>query len=118
MHGWRWDHAKRAVVPQKGTQGRWMTPTTKGRPDILALRDGFQLVAELKIVGQYPKPAQREWLEDFHLVPGVLVWVSRPSDDWPQLEGWLRHPENAPTVFGWEPAVDKATRLASKRQGS
>jgi hypothetical protein len=117
-HGWIWSHVKVAKIVRKDGSVRNVTPTAKGWPDIQATKDGFLLIAELKKVRQYPKPEQRVWLEAFHLVSSVLVWVSRPSDPWDEVEGWLRYPETAPLVFGWEPATDKAARLANKRKGS
>lgn len=106
------------MVPQRGAEGRgkWLTPATKGFPDLLALRGGHLLVVELKKDSEYPKPAQRVWLELFHLVPGALVWVSRPSDPWPDLTRWLQRPGEAPRLWGWEPAAVKAARLAERRR--
>lgn len=100
--GWTVNHV-RAAQTQKG---RWVTPTTAvGWPDLLGLReDAPLLVIENKRVGEYPDPHQRLWLELFHCRPGALVWVSRPSDPWDDLLRWLRHPDEAPTVWGWEPA--------------
>lgn len=115
--GWTWLHVRPAILPAKGTggKGRWLTPTTKGFPDLLALRDGHLLVVELKIDGRYPAPAQRVWLELFALVPGSLVWVSRPGDQWDDIAGWLQRPDLAPRLYGWEPASAKAARVSKRR---
>lgn len=54
----------------------------EGFPDLVMLRDGRQLVAELKMPGKNPTEAQREWLLQFALA-GVecFVWDPRDWDD-------------------------------------
>jgi len=51
-----------------------------GFPDIIALRDGRMVVAELKSEkGRLSQP-QKEWLDLFRAIPEAEVFVWRPSD--------------------------------------
>jgi hypothetical protein len=60
----------------------------KGFPDLVLLREGRLLVAELKRQGRKPTTAQREWLDAF-AAAGVETHVWKPSD-WPKIETVLR----------------------------
>lgn len=51
-----------------------------GFPDWIALKGPRLVVVELKREGQHPTIEQAAWLEDFKRVPGVEVYVWRPSD--------------------------------------
>jgi hypothetical protein len=51
--------------------------TDKGLPDIVAARDGRTVMAELKRVGQKPRPEQRAWLE----AAGGYCWTPLDWDD-------------------------------------
>jgi hypothetical protein len=81
LTGWRSAHFR----PARTAQG-WRTPVAgdgKGWPDLVLLRGGRIIVAELKQEGKYPGPEQRAWLEAWRSTPAeVHVW--RPSD-WPSI---------------------------------
>lgn len=52
-----------------------------GFPDLMMVRNGRMVIAELKRQGRYPRPAQRAWLDDLRQVSGnITVAVWRPSD--------------------------------------
>lgn len=51
-----------------------------GFPDVLALREGRLIAAELKRAGQDPTPAQTRWLEAFQAVRTVDVYLWTPAD--------------------------------------
>ncbi len=53
--------------------------SAQGFPDLLALRPGRRLVAELKKEGEQPTPEQQNWLDKFEEV-GFEVYVWRPAD--------------------------------------
>lgn len=114
--GWTWMHVPPSRVVQKGNaRGKWATTAPRGFPDVLALRAGHLLVIEAKVPGRYPKPHQRLWLEQARLVPCSRVWVSRPSDEWEELVRWLRHPQEAPAIYGWTPrGVEDALRRVAE----
>ena len=66
----------------------WLTYHTRlpwksavGFPDLVMVRAGRVVVAELKRAGKEPTEAQRRWLEEFGLNPGVEVYAWTP-DDW------------------------------------
>lgn len=65
-----------------------------GLPDLLLVRKGRLVVAELKAESGRVSPAQLVWLGEFELVAqasggAVAVHVWRPSD-WPTIEDVLR----------------------------
>lgn len=60
-----------------------------GFPDIVLVRDGRLIFAELKSEKGKPTPAQRAWLGELRRCPGVEAYVWCPSD-WPTLEAVLR----------------------------
>lgn len=77
FYGWRRAHFRPAR-----TRDGWRTAVEgdgEGWPDVLALREAFLLVAELKMPGKKPTPAQEAWLEAFRRV-GAQTFVWRPED--------------------------------------
>ena len=56
----------------------------KGFPDLVLVREQRLLFAELKSEKGTPTDAQEEWLESLRRVPGVEVYLFRPSD-WPTI---------------------------------
>lgn len=73
--GWRTLH----IRPARTKHG-WVTPVSgdgEGFPDLLALRDERQVVAELKTETGRLSRKQRAWLEAFRNV-GAEVYVWRP----------------------------------------
>ena len=64
------------------------TGTTPGFPDIIAVRRGRVLFAELKAEDGKPTPSQRRWLWALAEAEAE-VYVFKPSN-WPQIERVLR----------------------------
>jgi VRR-NUC domain len=54
--------------------------STHGFPDWVLVRDGRLVFAELKSQDGPVRPDQREWLDALSDVPGVEVFLWRPSD--------------------------------------
>lgn len=83
LHGWRLAHFR----PGQMRSGNWVTPTSgdTGFPDLVLVRHGVLVFAELKRVGKKPTPSQRAWLADLAECEGVYVFVWTP-DDWPRIE--------------------------------
>lgn len=57
----------------------------EGFPDVVALRAGRQIIAELKMPGEKPSADQLRWLDEWRLVPAAEVFVWYPVD-WPDIE--------------------------------
>ena len=51
-----------------------------GFPDLVLVRDGWLIFAELKRQKKNPTPEQKKWLEELEKVPDCEVYVWRPSD--------------------------------------
>jgi hypothetical protein len=51
-----------------------------GFPDEVLVRRGRLVFAELKSEKAKLKPEQQAWLNDLRLVPGIEVYIWRPSD--------------------------------------
>ncbi len=100
IRGWQFVHLVPARVGNR-TLTAMSKRSTPGFPDLLALRRGWQIAAELKVDGRYPTPAQRTWLTLFAAQPRTLVWVLRPGDAWGDVARWLDRPEDAPAIYGW-----------------
>lgn len=60
-----------------------------GFPDLVMVRAGVLLVAELKVKRNKPTAAQGRWLAAFGEVPGVKVYHWRP-EHWPEILTTLR----------------------------
>lgn len=76
-HGWRVAHFR----PAQTAKG-WRTPVEadgKGFPDLVLVRDGIVILAEVKSQTGPVRPEQRAWLE----ASGAYLW--RPSDR-PEIE--------------------------------
>lgn len=68
-----------------------MGSTGVGFPDLLCLRGGEMVVAELKTLTGKTTEAQELWLFSFRAVPGAQVKLWRPTDeDWADIEATLR----------------------------
>jgi hypothetical protein len=63
--------------------------SSPGWPDLALVRDGRLVMAELKSETGRLTTAQRSWLADLSAVPGLEVFVWRPSD-WPRVLEVLR----------------------------
>ena len=96
FHGWICAHFRPAR-----TERGWRTPVQadgEGFPDLIALRDGRQLVVEFKREGKQPTLAQEKWLAAFEEVerkagyaPGPTVEVFQwDVRDWPEIERVIR----------------------------
>jgi hypothetical protein len=68
---------------------RWSIGTERGWPDIVALRPPRCIVAELKSEKGELSPEQNLWLRTWEQIPGVEVWLWRPSD-LEKIKGILR----------------------------
>jgi len=79
LTGWRVHHTRPALTQR----GRWLTPIQgdAGFPDLVLVRAGRVIFAELKRNGARPTPAQREWLEALQACAGVECYLWTP-DDW------------------------------------
>ncbi len=52
----------------------------EGFPDVVALRAGRCVIAELKMPGGRVAPAQRLWLETWQTIPSIEVYLWYPKD--------------------------------------
>ena len=59
-----------------------------GFPDLVLLRRGVLIVAELKIGDKQPTTLQQDWLREFARA-NVNSFCWRP-DDWPTIEAFLK----------------------------
>lgn len=79
MMGWRCFHTWNSMR------------SVAGFPDLICLRGGEMVVAELKSATGKTTEAQEQWLFSFRAVPGARVFVWRPDDEsWAQIEEVLR----------------------------
>lgn len=82
LAGWRVAHFR----PAKTSKG-WRTPVAAdgaGFPDLILVREGRLVVAELKSGTGRVSEEQQGWLDAFETVPSTEVFVWRP-DDWDQV---------------------------------
>jgi len=77
LFGWRWCHFR----PAWSAKG-YRTPIKgyKGFPDYVAVRNGVCLFIELKSEKGILSDDQKEWLDMLSKVPGLGVFIWRPSD--------------------------------------
>ena len=78
LYRWRLVHFR----PGLTRSGKWCTATQGdvGFPDLVLVRDGVLIFAELKSEKGKLGPEQEEWLDSLILVKGIQVWIWRPSD--------------------------------------
>src|SRR5262249_33147361 len=91
LHGWRVAHFR----PARTVRGWWTAVQGDGVgfPDLVLVRGGTVLVAELKVGNNRLSPPQRAWLAAF-AAAGIPAHVWRPAD-WPQVERLLGGPAAA-----------------------
>jgi len=79
--GWKTAHAGRGWVGGSEEEGgQWVTPMSKGWPDLTLAKAGNQLIfMELKKEEGVVEPEQLEWLQLLNLC-GARAIVIRPSD--------------------------------------
>lgn len=92
--GQRWENeaAFQQAVVDLARWRRWLVyfvPDSRrspaGWPDLVLVRRGVMVAAELKSRAGRLRPEQRTWLDALDGVPGVRVYVWR-STDWPEIE--------------------------------
>jgi hypothetical protein len=78
LTGWRVHHTRPALT----RRGRWLTPIQgdAGFPDLVLVRAGRVIFAELKRVGGKPTAEQQAWLEALQACAGVEVYLWTPND--------------------------------------
>ena len=83
LHGWLVHH----TLPGRVASGRYITPLLgdSGLPDLVLVRGGILVVAELKVGKNRPTDNQVRWLDGFRACPGVRVYVWRP-EDWDEIK--------------------------------
>lgn len=77
LNGWMAYHPP-DNIPGKNGHVQKVTP---GWPDLVLVRDGRMVVAELKTATGKTTAAQDHWLDELSRVPGVETYVWRPGDD-------------------------------------
>ena len=114
MFGYEGTH----VFPLRDQYGVFRTPTTApGWPDLVYLRPPRQLAIEVKLDGVTVPKHQRAWLTMFGGVPCCRAWVIRPSNPrWETFVEWVRHPKEAPQMYGFEPVEDPSKVLAEHKR--
>lgn len=124
---WTINHTRKA----RTAKGAWITPTTsKGFPDLVAVRAGRLLAVEVKGPRTTLDAEQVAWLALFAELPAANAWVLRPQDDWNRVGAWITDPTTAPKVHGFDPArlpsppavflrrAEEQRRAARSRRGS
>ena len=86
LYGWRTHHARPAR-----TQRGWRTPIEghAGFPDLVFVRRGRLILAEVKSELGRLRLDQETWIQALRAVAGIEVYVWRPSD-WPAVLEALR----------------------------
>ena len=82
MHRWNIYHT--AIV-----KGQLRSKTSIGFPDLVLVRDGRQIFAELKVGKNKPTEDQLRWLTELRRCLPDDVYLWRPSD-WREIEEILR----------------------------
>ena len=77
LNGWKIYHTRNS----KGS--------VAGFPDLLLVRAGRLIFAELKTLKGKLTPAQEEWLDLLTEVSGIICYVWRPNE-WPEIEEVLK----------------------------
>jgi hypothetical protein len=93
VHGWRTAHFR----PAWARSGKMITAVQgdgKGFPDLVLVKGGRLIFAELKAAEGRLKPEQVEWLNDLSKVPEVGVYLWRPAD-WPGIARVLSGQDDA-----------------------
>jgi hypothetical protein len=83
LFGWRVSHFRPAQ-----TRHGWRTAVSgdgAGFPDLVMVRGGRMIVAELKVGRNKATAEQNRWLDAFRAVPGCRVYLWFPCD-WPMIE--------------------------------
>ena len=85
LSGWL-VHAERPAWTSQG----WRTAIQgrAGFPDLVLVRGGMVVFAELKRMGGRPTSAQQGWLDALRASPGVKACLWTPAD-WPEIERTL-----------------------------
>lgn len=90
LYGWRVAHFRRVQVRRGSGSVYWETPVAadgKGFPDLVLVRGGSLLFAELKVPPNTTTPEQREWLAALRAAgQHVAVWT---PDSWVEIEATL-----------------------------
>jgi len=76
---WRVAHFRPAMTKR----GRWITAVQgdgAGFPDLVLVRNGSLIFAELKSAKGKIAPEQTEWLKSLMCAPGIDVYVWRPHE--------------------------------------
>jgi len=76
---WRVAHFRPAMTKR----GRWVTAVQgdgAGFPDLVLVRNGSLIFAELKSVNGKVAPNQQEWLKSLSSASGVAVYVWKPYE--------------------------------------
>lgn len=81
-YGWRWFHAPKNLPYVKG--GKRKQAVRSGFPDLVLVRDGRLIFAELKSRVGRATPEQIAWLRDLDDVPHVEAYLWKPQD-WPEV---------------------------------
>lgn len=96
LNNWMVHHQR----PARTKDGSWRTAVQgdAGWPDLILVRDGRMIIAELKSEKGKLTPGQEDWLraiDDVKLASGGAVqWaIWRPSH-WPEIERWLKGEED------------------------
>lgn len=87
LHGWISAHFRPALT----ARGTWRTAVQgdgAGFPDVILVRGGVLIAAELKVGKNKPTEAQRRWLDEFAAC-GVRAAVWTPAD-WSEIEEAMR----------------------------
>ena len=82
LYRWRCAHFRPARIVKNGVES-WRTAVSadgRGFPDVLLIREGDIIVAELKSEKGKLSPEQEEWLQEFARNPIVRAYVWRPAD--------------------------------------
>lgn len=82
IRGWRIAHFRPALDPRRGGSWRTAMDGDPGFPDLVLVKPGRLIFAELKSEKGAVSPGQRMWLDKLVTVAGagVNVYVWRPSD--------------------------------------
>jgi hypothetical protein len=89
LHGWKTAHFR----PALSQSGKWMTAVQgdgKGFPDLVLVRSGELIFAELKVGKNKETAEQREWIDAINTsTRGVRAYIWRP-DQWGFIETILK----------------------------